>query len=185
MTATIRRSTWAKQATWFVFLLPKGSFGPFPTYRSKGSSTAIRPAQCRKEKSTPSSDRRIESEAKCPSSPPGAPLPESEPELQKEALVSLIRLIWHLWLLTLIWAAKILTLIFKVNTKVSFEFSDSYKYGALRPCGPSPLDSPLHGILQVRILERVAMPSSRGPSWFRDETHVSFISCIGRQFPYH
>ena len=31
----------------------------------------------------------------------------------------------------------------------------------------------VHGILQARILEWVAMPSSRGSSWPRDETHVS------------
>ena len=36
------------------------------------------------------------------------------------------------------------------------------------------------GILQARILEWVAMPYSRGSSWPRDQTHVSYISCIGR-----
>ena len=39
--------------------------------------------------------------------------------------------------------------------------------------------SSLHGILQARILEWVAMPSSRGSSWPRDRTHVSYVSCIG------
>ena len=34
------------------------------------------------------------------------------------------------------------------------------------------------GILQARILEWVAMPSSRGSSWPRDQTQVS---CIGKQ----
>ena len=33
--------------------------------------------------------------------------------------------------------------------------------------------SSVHGFLQTRILERVAMPSSRGSSQFRDETFVS------------
>jgi len=41
------------------------------------------------------------------------------------------------------------------------------------------------GILQARILEWVAMPSSRGSSRPRDQTHISYISCIGRQVLYH
>ena len=42
-----------------------------------------------------------------------------------------------------------------------------------------------HGILQVRILEWVAVPFPRGSSPPRDQTHVSYISCIGRQVFYH
>ena len=42
--------------------------------------------------------------------------------------------------------------------------------------------SSVHGILQARILEWGAMPSSRGSSWPRDGTH---ISCIGRWTLYH
>ena len=41
-----------------------------------------------------------------------------------------------------------------------------------------PPGSSLHGIFQARILERVAMPSSRGSSWPRDQTWVSWVSCI-------
>ena len=37
-------------------------------------------------------------------------------------------------------------------------------------------DSSVHGILQARILEWVAMPSSRGSSWLRDQTQVSCIT---------
>ena len=45
------------------------------------------------------------------------------------------------------------------------------------------LQSPLSmGILQARRLEWVVMPSSRGSSQPRDQTH---ISCIGRQIFYH
>ena len=33
--------------------------------------------------------------------------------------------------------------------------------------------SPVHGILQARLLKRVTMPSSRGCSWHRDQTQVS------------
>ena len=50
-------------------------------------------------------------------------------------------------------------------------------------CGPP--GSSVHWILQTRILEWVAMPSSRGSSWPRDQTHVSYISCIGRWVLYH
>ena len=45
--------------------------------------------------------------------------------------------------------------------------------------------SSVHGILQTRILEWVAMSSSRGSSPLRDRTRVSYMSCIGRQFLYH
>ena len=46
----------------------------------------------------------------------------------------------------------------------------------------SPPGSSVHGILQARILEWVAMPSSRGSSWPRVRTCAS---CIGRQVLYH
>ena len=42
--------------------------------------------------------------------------------------------------------------------------------------------SSVHGILQARILEWVAIPSSRGSSWLRD---WNWISYTGRQIPYH
>ena len=38
------------------------------------------------------------------------------------------------------------------------------------------------GILQARILEWVAISSSRGSSWPRDQTHLSCISCIAGAF---
>ena len=50
-------------------------------------------------------------------------------------------------------------------------------------CGPmdwSPPGSSVHGILQARILEGFAMPSSRGSSWPRDQTWVFHIA--GRFF---
>ena len=40
------------------------------------------------------------------------------------------------------------------------------------------------GILQWKILEWVAMPSSRGSFWPRHWTHIS-VSCIGRWILYH
>ena len=46
----------------------------------------------------------------------------------------------------------------------------------LRPHGLCLPGSSVHGILQARILEWVAVPFSRGPSWFRDWTWVSRIA---------
>ena len=62
----------------------------------------------------------------------------------------------------------------------------------LQSC-PAPWDpvdcnssgSSVSGILQATILERIAMPSSRGCSQPRDQTRVSYISYIGRQVLYH
>ena len=53
------------------------------------------------------------------------------------------------------------------------------------PVDHSPTESSVHGILQARILEWVAIPSSRGSSLPRDWTHVSYVSCIGRRVLYH
>ena len=44
------------------------------------------------------------------------------------------------------------------------------------------LSSSVHGILQARILEWVAMPSFRESSQPRDWTCVSYVSCIGSGF---
>ena len=55
-------------------------------------------------------------------------------------------------------------------------------------CNPiicSPPDSSVHGIFQARILEWVAMPSSRGSSQLIDQTHMSYIFCIACGFFTH
>ena len=52
------------------------------------------------------------------------------------------------------------------------------------PMDCSPTGSSVHGILQARILEWVAVPSYRGSSPPRDQTCVSYVSCIGRQILY-
>ena len=44
--------------------------------------------------------------------------------------------------------------------------------------------SSAHGILQSTILERVDMPFSRGSFQTRDQTHVSYVSCMRRQVVY-
>ena len=43
----------------------------------------------------------------------------------------------------------------------------------------SPAGSSFHGILQARILEWTAMPSSRGSSWTR---HLTYVSCTAGGF---
>ena len=53
----------------------------------------------------------------------------------------------------------------------------------LRDC--SPPGSSVHGLLQATRLVWVTMSSSRGSSWPRDQTRVSYVSCIGRQILYH
>ena len=69
----------------------------------------------------------------------------------------------------------------------------SYLYAAaaqlLQSCPAlcDPMDcslpgSPVHGISPARVLESVAMPSSRASSWPRDQTHISCISCIAGGF---
>ena len=55
-------------------------------------------------------------------------------------------------------------------------------------CDPrdcSPPGSSICGIFQARILEWVAISSSRGPSQPRDRTLISSFSCIGRRILYH
>ena len=47
------------------------------------------------------------------------------------------------------------------------------------PMDCNPPGSSIHGILQARILEWVAIPFSRGSSWPRDQTRVS---CIAGRF---
>ena len=44
--------------------------------------------------------------------------------------------------------------------------------------------SAVHGISQARILEWAAISSSRGSSWPRDQTSLSYICSIGRQILY-
>ena len=52
------------------------------------------------------------------------------------------------------------------------------------PMDCSPPDSSVHGIFQARMLEYIAISSSRGSSWLRDRTLISCISCIGRSLLY-
>ena len=53
------------------------------------------------------------------------------------------------------------------------------------PMNCSPPGSSVHGILQARILEWVALPSSRASFRPRDWTRISYVSCIDRRVLYH
>ena len=64
----------------------------------------------------------------------------------------------------------------------------SVAQSCLTLCDPMdcrPPDSSVHGISQARMLEWVAMPSSRASFWSRDQPRISCISCISRRFLYH
>ena len=50
------------------------------------------------------------------------------------------------------------------------------------PVDCSPPGSSVHGILQARVLEWVAMPSSRGSSWLSNWTYISCVFCIAGGF---
>ena len=50
------------------------------------------------------------------------------------------------------------------------------------PMDCSPLGSSVHGIFQTRILEWVAISYSKGSSWPKDQTHVSWVSCLAGRF---
>ena len=49
----------------------------------------------------------------------------------------------------------------------------------------SPSGSSVHGILQAKILEYIAISFSRRSFWPRDLTWISCVSCIGRRILYH
>ena len=55
----------------------------------------------------------------------------------------------------------------------------------LDPVDCNPPASSAHRILQARILEWVAMVSSKRSSQPKDQTCISYISCIGRRVLYH
>ena len=48
----------------------------------------------------------------------------------------------------------------------------------------NPPGSSVHGILQIRILEWIARPFSKGSFQLRDLMQESCISCIGRRVLY-
>ena len=67
---------------------------------------------------------------------------------------------------------------FPLNSCVHAEFLQSC-WTLCNTMANSPLHSPVYGILQARTLECVVLPSSRGSSWPRDQTHISLsLLCL-------
>ena len=63
-----------------------------------------------------------------------------------------------------------------------------FNIGRLILCDPMDCSLPvssIHGILQTRILDCVAVPSSRGSSWPKNQTPISYVSRFGRWVFYH
>ena len=84
---------------------------------------------------------------------------------------------WYVWASCSAWLT--------VVTPLGYCCCSSVAQSCPTPCDTrdcSPPGSSVHAILQARILEWVAMPSSRGPSQPRDWARVS---CVGRQILYH
>ena len=82
---------------------------------------------------------------------------------------SALKLSWCLWVCNLAcWCAEVKVLVTQLSPTLC------------EPMDCSLPDSSVHGILQARILDCVAIPFSRGSSWPRDQTQVSCI--VGRFF---
>ena len=99
------------------------------------------------------------------------------------------------WHTTVHGVAKELEMTDRLNNsvcKVSIMFHGCMYAKSLQSCltlGDSmdciPPGSSVHGILRARILERVAISSSRRSSRPRDRTLVSPVFCVGRWVLYH
>ena len=99
------------------------------------------------------------------------------------------------WHTTVHGVAKELEMTDRLNNsvcKVSIMFHGCMCAKSLQSCltlGDSmdciPPGSSVHGILRARILERVAISSSRRSSRPRDRTLVSPVFCVGRWVLYH
>ena len=68
---------------------------------------------------------------------------------------------------------------------ISFLFKIDNTLYLCDPMHCSPPGSSVHGISQARILELIAISSSRGSSWPRDQTPISSVSYIGGWILYH
>ena len=72
-----------------------------------------------------------------------------------------------------------------VNVCVCVCVCQSFSHVLLFATDCSPPGSSVHGILQARILEWVAIPASRESYRSRDKTLLSYVSCTGRRVFYH
>ena len=66
-----------------------------------------------------------------------------------------------------------------------YVYTISHVWFFANPMDCSPPSSSVHGISQARVLEWVAISSSRGSSWSKGRMCVSSISGIGRKIVYH
>ena len=83
-----------------------------------------------------------------------------------------------------------LTILFPRSTSQPSSFSSVAVCAQSRPTlcdhmDRSPPGSSVHGIFQARILQWVAMSYSKVSSQPRDQSCISYVSCIGRQILYH
>ena len=71
---------------------------------------------------------------------------------------------------------------FHEGESIQAQGNEKVKVEVAQPCLIlcDTVDCTVHGILQARMLERVAFPFFRGPSQLRDQTQVSHIA--GRFF---
>ena len=70
----------------------------------------------------------------------------------------------------------------KTSRWILFHLATWESPSVVHPMDHSPPGSSVHGILQARILEWVAISSSRGSSWPRDRTHIPYVSCVAGEF---
>ena len=77
-----------------------------------------------------------------------------------------------------------LTLLKSINGILNMLHAKLLQLSLSDPMDYSPPGFSVQAILQARILEWVAMPSSRGSSWPRDRSHVSYMSCISKHVLY-
>ena len=62
---------------------------------------------------------------------------------------------------------------------------NSFSLTVCNPMDCSPPGVSVHGILQAKIVEWVAISFSRGSSLPRNQTNISYVSCIDEQVLYH
>ena len=94
--------------------------------------------------------------------------------------VVVVQSISHVWCFMTPWTAACQFRLFPTNSRSakSFQFYLTF----CDSMDGSPTGSSVHGILQARMLDWVAMPSSRGSSQPKDRTHIFCGSCTADRF---
>jgi len=98
---------------------------------------------------------------------------------------------WHFPLTDLYYSLVRLTTqhgLKKLNIPECLSITHVCAQSHLTLCDPldcRPPGSSVHGVFQARILQWVAISSSRGSSWPRNRTHISCVSCSSRWVLYH